>query len=176
MEVLLKISSKFVSELTQKQINQLKDLMNTDQSRRVRMRAHAILLSSQGISINEIAQIYQIHRNSVSSWIDNWESKGEQGLYDQPRSGAPPKLNEQEQEAAKNLLNTYPNTPKRVLALLAQETGKTISSSSLKRLAKREGLRWKRVRKSVKSKRDEKAFETAKNELETLKKTSHRKD
>ncbi len=81
---------------------------------RVRIRAHTILLSSQGTTVDEIAQIYQAHRNSVSSWIDKWEVFGAEGLYDQPRSGSPPKLNEKEQEVAKDLIKAYPNAPKRV--------------------------------------------------------------
>ena len=147
------------------------------------MRAHSILLSSKGIGINEIAKIYQVHRNSVSSWIDKWETSGGNGLYDQPRSGSPPKLNEKEQEVAKDLIKAHPNAPKRVVALLAGKTGKTISRSSLRRIAKeaglpvrrtQTGLRWKRVRKSLKTKRDDEAFDQAKKEIEGLKKTSIR--
>ena len=158
------------------------------------MRAHSILLSSKGIGINEIAKIYQVHRNSVSSWIDKWETSGGNGLYDQPRSGSPPKLNEKEQEVAKDLIKAHPNAPKRVVALLAGKMGKTISRSSLRRIAKeaglpvrrtpacavpvtadrQTGLRWKRVRKSLKTKRDDEAFDQAKKEIEGLKKTSIR--
>ena len=95
-------------------------------------------------------------------------------LYDQPRSGSPPKLNEKEQEVAKDLIKAHPNAPKRVVALLAGKTGKTISRSSLRRIAKEAGLRWKRVRKSLKTKRDDEAFDQAKKEIEGLKKTSIR--
>jgi len=175
MEVLLRVATKFVSVLKSDQTNQLKHLMIADSSRRVRMRAHTILLSSQGTTVDEIAQIYQVHRNSVSSWIDKWESSGTEGLYDQPRSGSPPKLNEKEQEVAKDLLKAHPHAPKRVLALLSEKTGKIISSSSLRRLAKGSGLRWKRVRKSVKSKRNDQAFEEAKRALQALKKTSRQR-
>ena len=170
----MKVATKFVSALDSDQTNQLKDLMNTEPKRRVRMRAHSILLSSKGIGINEIAKIYQVHRNSVSSWIDKWETSGGNGLYDQPRSGSPPKLNEKEQEVAKDLIKAHPNAPKRVVALLAGKTGKTISRSSLRRIAKEAGLRWKRVRKSLKTKRDDEAFDQAKKEIEGLKKTSIR--
>ena len=179
----MKVATKFVSALDSNQTNQLKGLMNTAPSRRVRMRAHSILLSAKGTSIDEIAKIYQVHRNSVSSWIDKWEASGGNGLYDQPRSGSPPKLNEKEQGVAKDLIKAHPNAPKRVVALLAGKTGKTISTSSLRRIAKGTGLRWKRVRKSVKpacaehadrSKRNDKAFEEGKKELEGLKKTPER--
>ena len=76
----MKVATKFVSALDSDQTNQLKDLMNTEPKRRVRMRAHSILLSSKGIGINEIAKIYQVHRNSVSSWIDKWETSGGNGF------------------------------------------------------------------------------------------------
>ena len=166
----MKVATKFVPPLDRDQTTQLGHLMDHDLSRRVRMRAHSILLSSQGHSIDEIAQIYQVHRITVSSWLDKWEGSGVEGLFDRPRSGGPPKLNEPEQAVAKELIKAHPHAPKRILALLEEKTGKTISSSSLKRLAKKAGLRWKRVRKSVKSKRDPQAFDTAKKELEALKK------
>jgi len=91
-------------------------------------------------------------------------------LRDKPRSGGPSKLNEQEKEVAKALLKTHPNMPKMVLGLLSEKTGKTISRSSLRRIAKGAGLRWKRVRKSLKSKRDQEAFDKAKEEIDALKK------
>ena len=170
----MKVATKFVSALSPDQIQHLEDLAKRDSVRRVRMRAHSILLSSRGSSMDEIARIYQVHRDTVSSWIDNFEHLGVDGLRDKPRSGGPPKLNEQEKEVAKELLKTYPNAPKRVLALLSEKTGKTLSRSSLRRIAKGAGLGWKRVRKSLKTKRDDAAFDQAKKEIEGLKKTSIR--
>ena len=144
-------------------------------SRRVRMRAHSILLSGNGSSMDAIAQIYQVHRDTVSSWINRWTTNGVAGLDDRPRRGGPRKLSEPEQQVAKALIQSYPHAPKMVLGLLAEKTGKTISPSSLRRLAKGAGLRWKRVRKSVKSKRNQQAFEAAEEDLEELKKTARRR-
>lgn len=166
----MKIATKFVSALDADQELALQHLMDTAKSKRVRQRAHSILLSSRATPINEIAQIYKAHRDTVSSWLDRWEASRIAGLSDQPRSGGPRKLSEQEQKQAEELLHTYPNSPKRALAQLAEDTGKTISHSTLKRIAKRAGLSWKRVRKSLKSKRDEQAFEAAKSEIEGFKK------
>jgi len=166
----MKVATKFVSALGPDQIQPLEDLAERDSVRRVRMRAHSILLSSRGSSMDEIARIYRVHRDTVSSWIDNFEHLGVDGLRDQPRSGGPPKLNEQEKEVAKELLKTHPNAPKMVLALLGEKTGKIISRSTLRRIAKGAGLRWKRVRKSLKTKRDDEAFDQAKKEIKELKK------
>jgi transposase len=172
----MQAARKFVSPLKDKETSTLEVLLSQDPSRRVRIRAHSILLSARGSSIDEIASIYQVYRDTVSAWLDNWEASGVDGLRDRPRSGSPPKLNAQEQEVLKELIKMHPGSPRTVLAKLTEETGKTLSQPSLRRLSKAWGLRWKRVRKSVRSKRDEKAFKKAKKEIKGLKKTSRWRD
>jgi len=161
---------RYVQPLTPEQHDLLNHTMKEDASFRARTRAHSLLLSSQGKAISEIAQTYQVTRVTVSSWITNWEALGAQGLYDQPRSGRPPKLNPEEQELAKQYLKEEPRSLKTVVDRLEKKTQKRISVSALKRLAKKAGLRWKRVRKSLKSLRDPKAFERCQRELEALQK------
>ncbi len=170
----MKVATKFVSALTAAQQNQLEQLAAEDPVRRVRMRAHSLLLSAEGLSIDEIARVYQVHRNSVSSWIDHWHQQGMAGLSDNPRCGGPTKLNAAEQALALQLLKEHPQAPKTGLALLLEQPGKTISPSTVTRRAKAADLRWKRVRKSLKTNRDEAAFTQAKKELERLKKTPSR--
>ena len=168
----MKVATKFVSALDPDQVQSLEGLAESDPVRRVRMRAHSILLSARGSSLDEIAQIYQVHRDTVSSWLNLFAQLGVEGLRDKPRSGSPSKLNAPEKEVVKELLKSHPNAPKVVLAQLTEKTGKSISRSTLRRLAKGAGLRWKRVRKSLKSKRDKEAFAQAKKEIEGLKKTA----
>ena len=62
-----------------------------------------------------------------------------------PSVGGAPKLTTPEKERVQVLLKTHPNVPNTVLAALQEETGKTISRSTLKRIARGAGLRWKRV-------------------------------
>jgi len=57
-----------------------------------------------------------------------------------------------------------------VVERLAHKTEKRLSISTLKRLAKKARLRWKRVRKSLKSLRDPKAFARCQRELAALQK------
>lgn len=85
----MKVATNFVSALTAEAQAQLEQLAEQDPTRRIRMRAHSLLLSAQGTPINEIARIYQVHRNSVSSWIDQWHQHGVAGLADKPRPGGP---------------------------------------------------------------------------------------
>ena len=64
----------------------------TDSRHRVRDRAHAIFLSSQGMKIEEIASIFSVDRDTISEWLNRWESQGVDGLYGRPHPGRPPSL------------------------------------------------------------------------------------
>jgi len=134
------------------------------------MRAHGLVLSSEGITIKAIAKIYHVDRDTVATWIKKWEKHGEKSLHDQPRSGRPSTLNATEKELAKQYIQEEPRSLKHVVERLAQKTAKRLSISSLKRLARKARLRWKRVRKSLKSLRDPIAFAQCKRELEALQK------
>jgi DDE superfamily endonuclease len=63
-----------------------------------------------------------------------------------------------------------PRCLKQVVERLRQKTAQRLSISSLKRLAKKARLRWKRVRKSLKSLRDPEEFTKCQRELEALQK------
>lgn len=164
---------KYVNLLNNEQISHLKELMKVSDSARVRMRAHSILLSAEGYSIDEIADIYHTDRDSVSSLIDRWEQSGTEGLHDKPRSGKPPKLTESEIEIVRKIIEEHPHSPKIILAKLSEKTGKTISISTLKRIVKKINFRWKRMRKSLKNRRDEEEFEKAVKEIEELNEQQH---
>lgn len=150
---------KFVSELNEYQIAELKKIMKNGDSHRTRTRAHSILLSSKKMSIDEISLILDSYRDSVSSWIDAWEERGTESLSDKPRSGAPCKLTENEIEVVKETIKEHPHSPKIILAKMSEKINKTVSISTLKRIVKKADMRWKRVKKSVKGKRDEKEYE-----------------
>ena len=161
---------RYVQPLTNEQRQLLENTMKDDSSFRARSRAHGLLLSAQGTTIKDIARTYQVHRVTVSAWITNWEQHGQASLHDKPRSGRPSILTPQEQDIALRYIKEEPCSLKGVVERLANKTDKRLSMSSLKRLAKRGRLRWKRVRKSLKSLRDPVAFAKAKRELEALQK------
>jgi len=157
---------RYVRPLTEQQRALLESTMKNDASHRARMRAHGLLLSSEGITIKAIAKIYHVDRDTVATWIKKWEKYGAKSLHDQPRSGRPTTLNATEKELAKQYIKEDPRSLKHVAERLAQKTAKRLSISSLKRLAKKARLRWKRVRKSSKSLRDPLDFAKCKRELE----------
>jgi len=161
---------RYVRLLTESHRHTLAEIMKHDATPRARVRAHGIWLSAQGMKIKEIAKIYQVDRDTVATWIKKWEQHGVASLYDKPRSGRPPKLTPEEQDLVRQYIKEEPRCLKQVVERLRQKTAKRLSISSLKRLAKKARLRWKRVRKSLKSLRDPEEFTKCQRELEALQK------
>ena len=94
----MRTPTKFVNPLTKKQEQRLLEIQKSDPAHRTRMRAHAILLSARGYSLNQIADIYQQDRDRVTLWLDWWDEFEYDGLADDPKSGRPALLAD---EAAK---------------------------------------------------------------------------
>ncbi len=159
---------KFVSELTELEISTLEELQKNHLDHRSRVRAHSILLSNKRFKINDIAKIQSVDRDTVSIWIDNWEQIGIVGLFDDKRCGRPPKLTEEEQKQALDYIKEEPRSVKSAVAKLEDKTGKRVSSKTLKRLLKKGKHIWKRVRTSLKGKRDQAQFEEAKQRIKLL--------
>lgn len=163
----MRLPSRFV-ELTPPEQQQLEHHWRHGKSSRVRQRAQALLLSHRSYSVKEIAGVLEVHRDTVVSWFQAWEEHGEAGLSDGERCGAPPKLTPEEQARAVELLKEHPHQPKQVLAQLKKETGKTIGSRTLSRIARRADLRWKRMRRSTNNKPDEQELGQAKKVVNNL--------
>lgn len=160
---------RFVKKLTEAEKTELDSLFRTHPSFRVRKRAHSILLSDRGFSIAQIAEIYQVDRDTVSRWFDRWGKNGTKGLLDKPRSGRPPKLSPAEKKIVQESLKKDPRSINRAAERLFEQTRKRVSKWTLRRVARKAGLKWKRMRKSHKSKRNEAFFRQAQAEIAILK-------
>jgi transposase len=134
------------------------------------MRAHSILLSSRRITIKEIVKLYQVDRDTVASWIQKWEQHGVESLYDKPRCGRPSQVTLAEKELAYQYIKEDKFCMNYVVERLSPKRAKRLSLSALKRLAKKARLRWKRVRKSFKSRRDPEEFAQDQRDLAALQK------
>jgi transposase len=161
--------NRFVSDLTAEEVSTLNEMIKNHRSYRVRRRAHAVLLSSEKFAVDAVASVSRADRDTVCSWLKAWETEGIRGLYDLPRSGAPPKLTESDIEIIGQFIKEYPNSPKVILAKSIEKTGKKFSISSLKRIVGKLNMRWKRVRKTVGKQRDPKKYDKSLKEIEKLK-------
>ncbi len=80
---------KYVTPLTKNDEKVLSQMVRDADQHRTRQRAHAIILSSKKYTIDDLAGIFDVHRDTVSRWIDVWEDKGLNGLFDAPKPGRP---------------------------------------------------------------------------------------
>lgn len=83
---------RYITGLTEEAKQQLKEGFRNGKAHRFRIRCQSILLSAEGYQINQLASMYQVDRDSVSKWFDQWQREGIAGLQDKPRSGRPAKL------------------------------------------------------------------------------------
>ena len=154
-----------MTKLSKEAEETLNEMEKKHPKNKARKRARMILLSNGGYKINEIAEIERIGRNAVSRCITRWEKEGITGLLDRERRGRPRKLTPEEEDRALELIEEDRRNSKRAQNLLQNETGKEFSEWTFKRSLKRGGLRWKRMRKSVKNKQSAEEAEASREEI-----------
>ena len=128
---------KAVNPLTDHEKITLKEVIANHPKNRVRIRAHAIILSDKGYSILALTDILDAKFETISSWIDHWEACGMLGLYDAVRIGRKPIYTEAEVYRLKSLVDEEPHQLKRAQAILEEETGKKSSLDTIKRNIKK---------------------------------------
>lgn len=158
---------KYVGELTETEAVTLEFAYKNHSSARVRSRAHIIILSSKGYNLQEITDICGMTRQTVSAVIDRWETSGLIGLYDRPRPGRPRSLTSGDEDFIYDFTEREPRSVNRVIAALEGVRGKKVSKSTLRRVLKKKKV-WKRIRKSLKGKRNEEKFREAREEIKCL--------
>lgn len=158
---------RFVAPLDPQTETRLKQIQRTSLIFRTRQRAHAILLSAKGYRIDQLVEIFFVDRDTITRWLDRWDEDHFDGLEDAPRSGRPRSIPVEQEPSVLKQVEADPRQLKAVVARL--EAHFSVSIETIKRLLKRQGYTWRRVRRSLKSKRDEAAFRKAQAELEILK-------
>ena len=83
---------KFVSALSEADQADLTAVYRSGPSHRQRQRAHAVLLSAQQYTLDQLSQIVQSDPATISRWLDQWQEHGLPGLSDAPKSGRPRKI------------------------------------------------------------------------------------
>lgn len=114
---------KFVLPLTEAQQSSLEQTYRTSSSHRTRQRAQAVLLRSRGYSVDQLADILSADRDTISRWLAAWQEQGLEGLADAPRSGRPPKIDAQVEEALREILEHPTPNLKALIAEHLQKKG-----------------------------------------------------
>jgi len=161
---------RFVAKLTEPEAITLRELLKNHPNHRARTRAHAILLNNSGYKMQDIAKIFFVSQvDTISQWFTRWETIGIVGLFDEDRSGRPEILTPEEKVAAIKSVDDNPRSLRLSLAELFANVKKKVSIDTLKRTLKAANYSWRRVRKSLKTKRNEEEFQKVQSEIEILK-------
>ena len=125
---------------------------------RVALRAQMTLLSARGFSVPDIANIQSTSDVTLYKWLDRFEAEGPGGLYDRPREGRPPKVDEHIEEVVEESLAQPPteqnyNRTYWTVPLLVEHLKRTVEESfcaeTIRSLLHRLGFRWRRPRWAV---------------------------
>ena len=128
---------KFVRPLSDTDKQELDALYKTHPNFKVRRRAHALLLSGGGHTINQLQAILQVGRDYISQWTGRFNAQGVGGLGDLPRSGRPPIYTPEETALFRAQLDEEPRQIKRAQALLEARTQKRSATGTLRRILKK---------------------------------------
>jgi transposase len=134
---------------------------------RVAVRAHFVLLSSQKLSSPEIGALLSYHPATVRRWLKAYQDHQVAGLYDEPRSGRPPKEKHLTAVVQAQASQPPPNfgylqacwTVALLVWHLCERFHIQVSKATLRLALKRAGFRWTRPKLAMPRKRDPKADE-----------------
>ena len=82
----------------------LKEAMRNGIYPYLRERTQAVLLSSRGYSIQQIADIFEVKQQTISRWINDWNDYGLRGLYKGHDGGRPPIFTDIDEKRIKGLV------------------------------------------------------------------------
>jgi transposase len=121
---------------------------------RVSQRAHMVLLSARGYTVEQIAEIFGAGEDVVRKWLHRYEREGPVGLDDRPRPGRPPT-----DRLARHIVDTQASNPPGnsglvqggwtvglLAAFLAARFRLVLSPASVRRHLHQAGWRWARPR------------------------------
>src|SRR5512144_2031318 len=128
---------KFVAPLTEAERLTFLDARDQGPTAALRRRAQAVELSSRGYRRTAIADLFNVHCETVSGWLDLWDTQGLRGLDDHPRGGRPPRFTPAEAEQVRIEVEQAPRQLRQVQARLPDRLGKTASRQTLRRVIKK---------------------------------------
>ena len=142
-----------VRKLTEEEYQELKrwERSRTMGVSKVR-RARVVLLSNQGLLVQEIAQKLELHHQSVRKWVNRFSKLGMPGLEEGPRHGRPHIYKTEHVSVVIQTALTKPTelelpfgswTLDRLVAYLSEKKDIKMSRSRMSEIFRNEGLRWR---------------------------------
>lgn len=170
---------KYVHELSEAEQKRIENALRRWKKAKEVRRVRAIRLSGKGWSVPDIAEALDMTPVTIRKWIDWYEEDGLEGLRTAPRSGRPPKADEDYRKLLAQVVQTPPRemgypfnrwTLEHLARHMEQQTGVSLNHRYLSELLHKMGFTYKRPRHDLSHRRDSELYERKKKELETLKK------
>jgi len=156
--------------LSKESIDQLKRIMKEDAKNHVRQRAHTILLVFRDQrTLEDVADFFKVHVNTIRNWVTRWSNEGVDGLYDLEGRGVKPRFSAVEEKLILECVDKEPRSLRQVAVMVEQKTGKTASVATFRLILKKHGKAWKRQRKILKGSPTEEELEQGKQDIKELK-------
>ena len=146
----------------------LEHLYRYEPNTRLHERAHMILLSKLHFEIRLIAKITFHDRDTVSRYINGWDTNGLGALYDAPKSGRNKILTPDEETNVIEEINKAPRQLNKTLSIIPGMFKKSISKRTLKCILKCARFRWQRARRVTHKKPSEAELIACKERLTKL--------
>jgi transposase len=140
----------------------------------VRQRAHCLLLIRRGIQVEELQTIFQVSYKTIYNWMNQWESKGLVGLYNQPGQGRKPTFNQGQREQIKSWTEEEPRQLKRVILKIREQWQINTSKKTVQRILKNLKMSWHRMRRGIAGQPNREDYDKGKAKLEELKQSEER--
>jgi len=128
---------RYISNLNNNTVKELKKIVKNGTTLQIRQRAHAILLSNDGITVKEICKIFDKSTRTLYRWFDRFKEEQIEKLADEKGRGRKAALNESDIENVKKLIAK--NSIKETCNILNSESNriKKVSPQILKRFLKK---------------------------------------
>jgi len=153
---------RYIKELNPDTIKLLKRIYKNSKKHHIRQRAKCILMSAEGYQVRQLAKYLEVHTNSIFNWLNDWEARKMAGIYLQQNRGVKPKLALINPIQVEELVEHNPKKLNNVCAIIETKWGVSVSKKTLSRFLKKRGYTWRRFRKGLKDKRDEKDYQEKK--------------
>jgi transposase len=157
--------------LTELESQKLRELsQNVQVPERTRKRAEVLCLNARGWTVEEIADWIKWAPNTVRKTLTTWVIKGENGLWDAPRSGRKKTWEEEDIKYLESRCEQDGRTynSKQLSVLLKQERQVELTPGRIRKILKKKGEPWKRTKTVQRVHPDPKQKQVKKAELEML--------
>lgn len=128
---------RYISNLNKKTVKELEKIVKNGTSLQIRQRAHAILLSNDGITVKELCKIFNKSTRTIYRWFDRFKEEQIENLADESGRGRKPALDDNDVQKVRKLIES--NSLKETCIILNKEPNrvKKVSLQILKRYLKK---------------------------------------